>query len=124
MSGTFRINDTVLIDQPTVGRWIPREVYGVDGTGHPIHPALRSFEMSWELISSAGFAQLYDFYRDTSGTMFISCDIPRYADPNFLYVTHSGCVINEPQFGDTFYTDEGYIPNVRLIISNITSEPL
>lgn len=124
MSGSFKINDTVLIDQPTVGRWMPRETYGTDGTGHPVYPALRSFEMSWELISSAGYGQLYGFFRDASGTRFISCDIPRYGDPNFLFATHSGCVLNEIQFGDTYYTDEGYIPNVRVVISNLTSEPL
>lgn len=122
-SGSYEINGVLLTDQPTVGRWIPRETLGVDGTGHPVYPALRSFEMSWELISPDGFEQIYRFFRNTSGTRFMPCNLPTYAEGDFVFRVHQGCVINEPQFGDTYFAEDGYIPNVRLLITNITSEP-
>ena len=40
-TGTYQINDTDLVIQPTSGRWIPRDPIDNDGNGHPVYPPYR-----------------------------------------------------------------------------------
>lgn len=122
-TGSYKIDYVELIDQPTVGRWVPREIVGIDGTGHPVYPATREFEMSWNLISPACYNQIYLMFRNASGTAYITAELPIYGGSAFNFRLYSGCTIQDITFGDEYFTDDGYIPNVRLTLMNITGIP-
>lgn len=122
MSGTYSINGTELLDQPTIGRWIPKEVLGIAGSAHPIYPSIRSFELSWNLISPDGFNQLQTFFDNASGVASVTVSLPIYRNAVFVFQNYSGCVLQEPSFGDEYFANEGYIPNVRLVVTKITNQ--
>lgn len=122
-TGSYKLNYVELTDQPTAGRWVPREIIGMDGTGHPVYPDTREFELSWELISADCYNQIYLVYRNASGASYVTAELPIYGGSAFNFRLYSGCTIQDPNFGDEYYTDDGYIPNVRLVIGNITGIP-
>lgn len=119
MSGSYAINGTTLLDQPTVGRWTPRELLGVAGSAQPMYPGVREFELSWELISPAGYNQIQGFYNNASGVSNVTVSLPIYANAVLVFQNYSGCTLQEPQFGDTYFAEDGYIPNVRLVVMRI-----
>lgn len=115
-SGTYAINNTDLALQPTEGRWLPREQYGVDGGGHPIYSAVRSFELSWQLISQSDFQQIVNFYDQVSNTGTCSVDLPRWGDTQYIFTTYSGCTLSEPQVSSYF---NEHTMDAKLLILNI-----
>jgi hypothetical protein len=122
MSGSYSINGTELIDQPTVGRWIPKELLGVAGSAQPMYPGVREFEMSWNLISPEGYNQIQGFYNNASGVFPVTVGLPIYANAAFVFQNYSGCTMQEPSFGDEYFAGEGYVPNVRLVIMRILNQ--
>lgn len=122
MSGSYAINSTDLIDQPTVGRWVPKEILGIAGSAHPIYPAIRSFELSWGLISPEGYNQIQTFFNNSSGVIAVTVSLPIYANAAFVFQNYSGCVLQEPSFGDEYFASDGYVPNVRLLVTKITNQ--
>lgn len=112
----YRINNTNLLLQPTTGRWIPRESLGIDGNGHKIYPALREFELSWDLIDVASLKQLQDFFDNIGATGTVSVDLPTLKTATYGFTTYSGCVIQEPEYGVYF---EEYPTSMKLLITKI-----
>ena len=54
----YAINGTELLIEPTAGRWLPRNQFGVDGNGHPIYSPVRQYEINFGLLSPAQQNQL------------------------------------------------------------------
>ena len=114
----YKINNTILLTQPTAGQWTPRESLGIDGNGHAIYPYMREFEMDWDLIDLDTSNQLQTFYDTVSNTGTVSVDLPYFNDVGATgtFQTYSGCVLREPEFGQYF---EYYRENAKLLIVRI-----
>jgi hypothetical protein len=115
-SGSYGINGTNLLLQPSEGKWNSRETLGVDGSGRSIYPALRSFELSWELMGTSELAQLINFQASISNTGTVVSDLPKWGDAGYLFYGYSGTILSEVEVGAYFNT---YVKDVRLVISSI-----
>lgn len=114
-TGTYQINDTDLIIQPTYGKWLPRELIDLDGNGHPVYPPYYQFEMGWQLASMDHVQQLQNFFNTIGHTGTASVNLPQYASP-YMFRTYSGAVLQEPRF-DQYFAE--YETNVSLLITKI-----
>jgi hypothetical protein len=118
-TGTFGINGTEFILQPSEGHWVPRNTLGIDGAGHPIYPGVREFELSWDIIDQATWNQLQNFYGSVANTGTCVANLPIYGNPQFSYQPYSGCTIGEPEVAGSFLTQDGYLQQVKVVILNI-----
>lgn len=114
-SGTYAFNG-VNIMPPSESKWNTRDNLGYDGSGHPIYPAIRSYEMSWELISTSDLQQLINAQLATASTGTMVVDLPKWGDAGYLFYSYTGCIINEPEVGAYF---AGYSKDVHLVITNV-----
>lgn len=112
----YQINGTKITIQPTVGRWVPRELIDVDGSGHPIYPAHREYEMRWDLIDMAEASQLQVFFNAIQNTGTAVVTLPKYATTPHAWYSYTGCVLNEPEFNDFF---EQHVSSVVLLVRDI-----
>lgn len=112
----YKINNISLYLQPESGRWMPRQMQGQDGAGHPVYPVPREFEMSWSYMDASGLYQLQNFYNLVGNTGTISVDLPKYAGQPYAFYTYSGCTMSEPEVGKFF---EEHYSDVRLIIYKV-----
>lgn len=115
-SGTFAFNGTALLLMPTDSRWVSREVLGIAGDGRPVYPLPREYEMTWELMDMASFAQIQGFYDAISYTGTVVVDLPKYATSPYTFFSYTGCTLKEPEV-DKFY--ETHVTNVRLLILKV-----
>jgi hypothetical protein len=115
LSGTYSIQATDIL-QPTVGRWIEKDSFGIDGNSHVIYSAVRSFELNWQLMTTSDFKQIVDYYNTVSNTGTVAVDLPQFGAAGFQFNRYSGCVLAEPSIGEYF---NGYVQDVRLLITNI-----
>lgn len=115
-SGTYAVNNTNLTLQPTTGKYVERNQFGFDGSAHPIYSAYRQFELTWELISTTDAKQLIDFYNTVSATGTVVACLPKWGDPDFIFINISGVTLTEPQVGEYF---QGYIQQVKMLVVNI-----
>lgn len=119
LSGTYAINNTDLTLQPSTGRWVERTSYGVDGSGHPLYSNFRSFELTWELISTSDAKQLIDFFNTVSTTGTVVACLPKWRDTDYTFYNYSGTTIGEPAVGEYF---QGFIQNVKMLLLNIRTD--
>lgn len=115
-SGTYAFNGVDIPLQPTTGRWVGRDSYGEDGAGHPIYPAVRDFELIWQLTSVEDLQTVNNAYDSVSNTGTIVVDLPKYGDSQYNFYSYSGCTLHEPEY-DTYF--ERHVQNVRLLITNV-----
>lgn len=118
-TGTFGLNGTEFIIQPSEGKWVPRNTLGIDGAGHPIYPAVREFEMSWDIFDQATWNQIQNYYNAVGNTGTVVANLPPYGGPNFVFQPYSGCTLGEPEVNGAFITHEGYLRSIKLVIMNI-----
>lgn len=116
LSGSYAINGTNLTLQPTEGRWNQRDNFGIDGAGHPIYSTVRTFELSWQLISTSELNQIINFFDSVSNTGTVAVDLPKYGANTYTFYRYSGCTLNEVQVGAYF---EEYIQEVTLLILQV-----
>lgn len=116
LSGTYAFNGTDLTLQPTTGKWVERTTYGVDGGGHPIYPATRSFELTWNLISPEDAKQIIDFYNAVGNTGTATACLPQWGSVDYRFRNYSGTTLREPTVGAYF---NEFIEEVSLLILNI-----
>lgn len=114
----YRINGTDLLIEPTSGRWLPREQFGLDGNGHPIYSATRQYEINFGLLTPAQQHQLQNFFEEVITTGTAAVELPEYGANTYTFQVYSGCVLREPEQG-RYYTE--HIPEVRLLITNIVT---
>ncbi len=114
MTGTYAINGIGLC--PSTGRWLKRESIGIDGSGHPVYPATREFELKWDYLSADDFENLQTLYASVATTGTCVARLPQYAANSWTYYNYSGCVLNEPEVGEFF---EEHYSDVVLLVTNI-----
>lgn len=112
----YKINGVEFAIQPTRGQWLPRETLGIAGSGHPIYPAVRQFEISWQLLSVSGTYQLQEWYNSVGVTGTVVIDLPRYGGNSYTFQSYSGTVIREPSFS-SFFSE--HTTDVTLLVTNI-----
>lgn len=117
-TGTYSFNGTELLTQPSDGQWLPRKSLGDDGSGHPIYPALREFQLQWDIIDPPAFQQLQNFYNTVSNTGSIVANLPTYGLNDFVFFPYSGCTLEEPQVS-TYFAKEGYLMKAKLVVRKI-----
>lgn len=116
LSGSYAINNTNLTLQPTTGRWTERPSYGVDGGAHPVYSSIRSFELTWVLISTSDAKQIIDFYNAVGNTGSVVACLPKWGDTDYTFFNYSGTTLQEPTVGEYF---QGFIQEVKLLILNV-----
>ena len=114
-SGTYAINGAPLVLLPTSGQWKNRDNLGYDGNAHPIYPAVRDFELQWNLMSTTELQQLHSAYL-TSMTGTMSWDLPEYGANAYVFKTYSGTTLDEPEIGKYFM---GWVEDVTLLIVSV-----
>ena len=112
-SGTYAVQGTDLTLQPTTGKWLDRDMVGMDGAGHPIYPAVRMFEMTWQLISASDLSQAIGFYNQVQNTGTVAVDLPQWGATPFQFNRYSGCTLGEPSVNE-FFLD--HTTEVRLLV--------
>lgn len=117
-SGSYAVNGTRFLLQPTTAKPSARTILGIDGGGHPIYPSVREFEIHWELAHPNDVKQLIDAFDTVSNTGTITFDLPEWGADDYKFVRYSGCTMQEPTVGDYF---NGYITDVRLIIMKVNT---
>ncbi len=120
-TGTYALNGTDLIVQPTSGKWVPRPPLGIDGAGHPVYPLPREFELDWDLIDMDTFNQIQGFYNAVGNTGTIVATLPQYGAAQFSFVNYSGCTLGELEQSDSFFSPDGWAQKVKLVIMNIVT---
>lgn len=112
----YSINGTEITIPPTTGQWMPRNLIGIDGAGHPIYAGVREFEMRWQLVDQAEMNELQTFFNGvvTTGTAVVA--LPQYANTTYQFFSYSGCTLREPEWG-TYFTQ--HPQDVVLLVTNI-----
>jgi len=118
-SGTFAINGTSFQLNPSEHKWTARDNLGIDGNGHPIYPAFRQYEMSWDLAFPSDVKQLLDAYATVQNTGTVSFDLPKWGASDYIFHTYSGCTLQEPEVGGYF---QGTIQDVKLLIMKVNTQ--
>jgi hypothetical protein len=114
VTGSYAING-VELSQPSTGKWLGRENLGTDGNGRTIYPVLRSYLLSWDLMSTLELNQIINWnLSSVTGTVIM--DLPKWGDANYTFYSYSGTVSKEPEVGEYFVT---YVTNVSWEINNI-----
>jgi len=114
----YKINGTTLLIEPTSGRWLSRNQFGIDGAGHPIYSPTRQFEINFGLLSPQEHNQLQGFFDNviTTGTAVV--DLPEYGASSYTFKSYSGCTLREPEQGQYFVEN---LAEVRLLVTNIST---
>ena len=115
-SGSYAINGTALTLQPSFANWVARAEVGVDGFNRPVYPAIREYEIGWELISTTDLKQIIDAGLSVSNTGTLVWDLPKWGDADYTYYSYSGTIMREPEVGNYFV---GYVMDVRIVIGNV-----
>lgn len=116
LSGSFAFNDINLNQIPTTHHWIERTMYGTDGGGHGVYPAVRSYEMTWNLISTDNAKQIIDFYNVVGNTGTLTACLPEWGSVDYRFKNYSGSVLQEPIMSGYF---QGFIEELKLLIVDI-----
>jgi len=106
VTGSYAINGTDFLLQPTIGKWIDRPIKGFDGNGHPIYPAVREFQITWQLISMTDVTQLQTFFNTVSSTGTATVDLPKYQTSPYQFYSYTGATLGEPVIGEFFEQHE------------------
>jgi len=114
----YRVNGTDFLIEPTSGRWLPRNSFGVDGNGHPIYAPTRQFEVSFGMLTPTQQNQLQGFFDEVISTGTATVRLPEYGASAYIFENYSGCVLREPEQGQYFVEN---ISDVRLLITNIVT---
>lgn len=116
MSGSYKLNGTELTMQPTTGKWLPRQVLGIDGNGHAVYAGVREFEMRFNIQSPAEYNQLVTFFNAYQPSGSVIVDLPGFGTNIYNFVSYSGCNIREPEIGEYF---NEYHQEILLLVSNV-----
>jgi len=113
---TYKINGTEITLQPTIGRWLSRDILGIDGNGHAIYPGVYQFELQWQLEDVSEYYQLLSFFDGLTATGTVVVDLPKLRSSTYTFYAYTGCVIQEPDFGG-YFTE--HTKQVKLLVTNI-----
>lgn len=115
-SGTYAFNGSNLQLPPSEGQWGQRESIGMDGNGRPIYPSVRTFTMTWNLMSVNDLQQLINAQLAVANTGSSVVDLPKWGASAYLFESYSGAFVNEPSVGKYFAE---HVEDVNLLITNV-----
>ncbi len=118
-TGTFGLNGTEFLIQPSEGHWVPRNTLAIDGAGHPIYPGVREFELDWDIIDQPTWNQLQAAYNSCGNTGTVVANLPIYGNAAFCFQPYSGCTMGEPEVAGSFLTQDGYLQKVKVVLMNV-----
>jgi hypothetical protein len=113
---SWKINGVAFVIEPSSFQWLDRSSHGEDGWGHPVYVAPREFELRWDYLSATGASQLQAFFNAIGSTGTAIVEIPKYANPEYIFYAYTGCVIHEPAWGAYFVQNQ---LDCKLLITNI-----
>ena len=115
-SGSYAVNGTEFLIQPTSGRWMPKSMMGISGDGHALYPTVREFEVRFNITTPALLNQLQAWFESIIilGTAVV--DLPKYGDANYIFYSYTGCVLREPEMNAYFIENHS---DVIMTICNI-----
>lgn len=113
---TIGFNGTTLSIQPTSGKWVNKELIGVDGSGRGIYPAYRDFELKWDFLTPAEFNEIYTFFQAIGQTGTVVATLPQFNATEYQFYNYSGCVLRELQAEEYW---QNYISSASLLIVRI-----
>jgi hypothetical protein len=115
-SGSYAINGTNLLLQPTEAGWVDRPLIGISGNGRATYPGVREFEMTWGLMDMASFNQIQAAYYSIQSTGTLTFDLPKFNTIPYTFYSYAGCTILEPTVGKFF---EQWVTDVKLTILQV-----
>jgi len=115
-TNSFAINGTAFSKPPTEHGWVNQSILGTTGDGHPIYPAFRSYEMSFDFQDASEFSTFQGYFNALNLTGTASIDLPEYGVSTYQFRTYSGCVINQPEYDEYF---EGYYQGATITVNKI-----
>lgn len=107
-------NGTGLMLQPTTAGWVTQDSIGSNGFGQKIYPALREFQMTFNLESQGEFYELINYFNQIGVTGTLTATLPAWGTNTFQYRDYSGCVLYQPEM--TEYFAEEYSSEVKLTL--------
>lgn len=116
ITGSFAINGSTLLLQPTEHTWVDRSNVGNSGDARPTYPAIRQYKLDWGFMSMSEYAQLESFFEYSQRTGTLVVDLPKFATSPYQFYSYSGCVIQEPTAQKFFET---YVAGVSLLILKV-----
>lgn len=110
------LNGSVFSQQPSEHGWDVREEIGIDGNGIAIYPAVRQYNMKWDLIDTDVWNEMYAFFLAQNVTGTVVATLPKFNTTPYQFYNYSGCVIRELTYENWF---QNYYTNVKLLIVRI-----
>lgn len=107
-------NGTGLMLQPTTASWGEQDSIGTNGFAHEIYPALREFNMTFNLTSQGEFYELLNYFRQVGVTGSIVATLPYFDNNTFAYKNYSGVVLRQPSSQE--YFAEEYSSEVKITL--------
>ena len=117
-TGTYAVNGTDFLMQPTTGRWLPRPLVGITGDGHPVYPQTREYELRWTLDTPADFDQMRLWFESCFITGTLVIDLPQWDSSTYTFRSYTGCVLYEPE--QNVYFAEHHTDVVMIVGSVVT----
>ena len=112
----YGVNGVDFTLQPTAGRWLPETPVGYTGDGHPIYAAVRSFQLTWGLMSIAEFNDVLLDYNTTRITGTATVSLPDFDAASWSFRNYSGCTLQKPEVGQ-YFTE--HVTDVNMLVLNI-----
>jgi hypothetical protein len=113
---SFKFNGVEIL-QPSIHRWLPRNLLGMTGGGQPVYSGVREYELKWQLSSIGDYYQLQQSFNNLSGSTTIVVDLPNfYSTGTYSFYSYTGCILREPEYSEWF---NGYYRDATLLIQSI-----
>lgn len=107
-------NGTGLMVQPTTAGWVQQDEIGINGLGISIYPALREFQLTFNLTSQGELYELINYFDQIGTTGSIVATLPAWGANTFQYRNYSGVVLKQPSM--TEYFAEQWSTEVNLVL--------
>jgi hypothetical protein len=97
---------------PTTAGWVSQDSLGTNGSGHNIYPALREFQMTFNLESQGEFYELINYFNMVGVTGSLVATLPAWGTNTFQYRDYSGTILRQPEM--TEYFAEEYASEIKI----------
>src|SRR5215216_1456825 len=106
-------NGTGLSLQPTDASWVEQDSLGITGNNRAVYPALREFQMTFNLSSQQNLYELWNYFQQIA-TGTLTATLPEYMSPVFQYKNYSGAIVRQPTVGN--YFAEEFTSDIRVSV--------
>ena len=107
-------NGTGLMLPPTTAGWMEQESIGTNGAGYQIYPALREFQMTFNLTSQNEWFELRNYFNMVGTTGTLVATLPDIDNNTFAYKNYTGVILRQPTMQE--YFNEEWSTEVRVTL--------